>query len=950
MKKYALLAALLSATGPSAHGAHPAEGIVEQTNSVPSSVFGGTDRRITSESFVAHELRRAEQVVRATIQNDDEAIRALLRRLEQAVRAGHEAAYSEVLLPSADRARVTAFVDSELRPGATNVVLQERDRTQLPGTLPGNGYRLTVDAFIEHGNRARVATWQLDIRKVTDREWRVQDQSRISQVDNLFRLALDSTRQFAARDFTIKAEDLELRLVEGSVFSVNADGQETGLVLLGRGEMRFRPTPETERGQVAIFAGTDTLESEFDAAYVRTGYVDLHADRSRLVLQASDPREVRRAEQIFREESSKTFVLDLGDLSTDAWSMLPSYGDFLAEIRSRRFDTLTYIRSASEAEDISVFHRRGGRNISLYTSQEKLASRGRFFDEDEAAAYDVLDYNVETAFSPDRLWFDGRTQLRLRIRTSYAAQLNLKLADSLNVHAVYSDRFGYLFHLRAKGQNLVLVNLPSGLLRDAEMTLTIAYRGRLQPQSPEREALMPGQTGDRRPPLGESIPVRLDPTYLYSGRSYWYAQAPASDYATATMKISLPPPFSCVASGEMSSESPLTTRGADGETRREYEFKAERPVRYLAFVAGRFTRAGGTNVTFDGSRLFGQPVGNGVEPVSTRTRPSARSDSLDLTVMASPFLVMRGRQLIDRAADIARFYQSIVGDSPYPTFTLTVIESVLPGGHSPASFATLNQPMSNPPLTWQNDPADFTGYPEFFLAHEMAHQWWGQAVGWRNYHEQWLSEGIAQYFAALYAQHYRGEQVFTSMMRRMRSSAIAQSPEGPVYLGYRLGHIDDNSRIFRALVYNKGAGVLHMLRGLIGDEAFFAGLRRFYLGSRYQKGSTEDLRFAMEWESGRSLERFMERWIYGAALPDVTFSYRVESGREGQELVLRFDQAGEIFDVPISVTLEYADRRSTNVSVPLTERTVETRVPLDGVLRSVNIDDAGTIAEIRRAP
>jgi hypothetical protein len=854
-----------------------------------------------------------------------------------------------LLIASANRDRADTFVASEVLPGSTRVAIQERDRAPLPGTLPGNGHRVTVDAFIERGNRARVATWRLDLRRVAELEWRIQDQERVSGIDNLFRLSLEPIQQFAARDFTIRSEDLELTLAEGSVFAVHADNQDTGLVLIGRGEMRFSPAPETEKGQVKIFAGEDVLTSAFDAAYIRAGILDLHADRSQLVPRPADPRDTKRAEQIFREESTRTFVLDLGDLSRDPWSTLPPAGDFLAEIRTRRFDTLTYVRSAAEPEDISLFDRRGQRHIALYASQDKLEARGRFYDEGASSAYDVLNYTIDAEFSPDRLWIDGRTQLRVRMRAAYVEHLNVRLADSLVVHSVFSDRFGRLFHLRAKGQNLIVVTLPVGLPSGAEMTLTVAYGGRLPPQTPDRETLSPGQTAGeppRRPPLADAVAVRASPTYLYSSRSYWYAQPTVTDYATATMRISVPTGFGCVASGEMSSPSPSVVKGQDGSSRHQYEFSAARPLRYFAFVVGRFSRAGRTEVPFDAAQLSGQVVR---DIAATQTGRVAARDPLDVTVEASPFLVLRGRQLIERVTDIARFYQSIVGDFPYRSFTLAVVEHTLPGGHSPGHFATLNQPLQNPSISWQNDPADFNGYPEFYLAHEVAHQWWGQAIGWRNYHEQWLSEGIAQYFAALYAQHYRGEQVFTSMLRQMSTTAAERSPEGPVYLGYRLGLLQSNSRIFRALVYNKSAVVLHMLRRLIGDEAFFNGLRHFYNGSRYEKASTEDLRFAMEWESGRSLERFMERWIYGSTLPNLTFSHRVEAVGNGQELVLRFQQVGDVFDVPVTVTVEYSDRRSTDILVAVTEQSVEARVPLDGVLRSVNVGTRdGTIAEIRR--
>jgi len=118
-----------------------------------------------------------------------------------------------------------------------------------------------------------------------------------------------------------------------------------------------------------------------------------------------------------------------------------------------------------------------------------------------------------------------------------------------------------------------------------------------------------------------------------------------------------------------------------------------------------------------------------------------------------------------------KFYASLAGDVPYPAFTLAVVEGDLPGGHSPAYFAELQQqlPLQLTALSWRNDPASFDNFPDFFLAHELAHQWFGQAVGWGNYHEQWLSEGFAQYFAALYAAHDRGASVFDSLMRQMRS-------------------------------------------------------------------------------------------------------------------------------------------------------------------------------------
>ena len=105
---------------------------------------------------------------------------------------------------------------------------------------------------------------------------------------------------------------------------------------------------------------------------------------------------------------------------------------------------------------------------------------------------------------------------------------------------------------------------------------------------------------------------------------------------------------------------------------------------------------------------------------------------------------------------------------------------MLPGGHAPGYFAMINNPPPMTPFTWRNDPATFQNFPEFFMAHELAHQWFGQAVGWKNYHEQWLSEGFAQYFAALYAKERRGEAAFRDILRQFRRWTLDDSDQGPV--------------------------------------------------------------------------------------------------------------------------------------------------------------------------
>ena len=880
---------------------------------------------------------------------DNDAVAQFLATLERVVRAGDTAAYFDLLAPSANRNTARDFASSELVPGATRVAIHERDRKALQGTPAGSGHSLLVEVIAEYGSRARIATWRVDIKRTgtagSEREWTIADEERLSSVENIYRLSLNPAKSFAARNLKIAAEDLDLTLPEGTVYVGDIDVGVTAVVLIGRGMLNFHPAPATEKGQVKIFCGSEALETRFDVAYIRVNPAeyDEFFDQAALQPKPVDPGEMRRAQEIFREESQKSFVIDLGDLSRDAWTLLPSSGDFLAELRTRRFDTLTYARSSTEAEDITLFDRKRHKNIALYPSQERALRRGQAsYNEDDLVDYDVLDYDIEVAADPGRHWIDGRARLRIKVRAYVLGTLMLRLADPLVVQSIVSYEYGRLFGIRVKNQNTLVVNLPTTLQRDSILTLTIAYAGRLEPQAPERETIGPLE-GQQR--VAEDVPMMMqpEPNYLYSSRSYWYPQAPVSDYATARLHLSVPQGIDCVASGELEPGFPVLVAGKEpAQSRKLYVFTAAQPLRYLAFILSRFARAETTTIAFP------------VEPESKSDGPDgaaggdaplngAKYHSLSLSVETNPRQVSRGRDLAERAAEIALFYQSIIGDSPYSSFTIALIESDLPGGHSPGYFAALNQQLPTSGLVWRNDPAAFPGYSDFFLAHELAHQWWGQAVGWRNYHEQWLSEGFAQYFAAMYAQQQRGDEGFTSVLKQLRRWGMDTTDQGPISLGYRLGHIRSESRVFRALVYNKSAAVLHMLRRLVGDDVFFRGIRRFYREARFRKVGTQDFRAAMEKESGKPLERFFDRWIYGSTLPKLKVSHRVE----GNDVVLHVEQIGEIFDVPLTLTLQYADRKPVDVLVPVTDRTVDHRTPLEGVLRGVDVSkDDGTMAEI----
>jgi len=855
-------------------------------------------------------------------------VAGLLGRLEQMLVRGQREQFAGLFDPGAAEAGIRRYEIDLFLTGAAKAVVRERERAPLEGAPPGDGFRLVVEFFVATPGRARILTAGMDVRRPPNgnpASWRIVALEGISSVDGLYRLRLDTEKPLAAKNFKVTSEDLTMTLDEGTVFPVQTDEGVTGMVLVGRGEMQFLPASPPERGQLRIFSGRETLNAAFETAFIRLNPSDYRAQVAALNLPAAtlDARVIRRAESVFDRLAPKSFLVDLRDLSSDEWYLLPPNKDFVAEVDTRRYDTLTFSRSSAQAEDVSLFQRENKKTIALYASAAKLAARGRFYSDDAFRDYDVQDFNVDVSVQPERQILQGRTRLAIRVRSTSMSSVTLRLADALQVRSVVSVEYGPLLHLRVRGQDTVLVSLPRVVPQDSDLTLIVTYDGRLSSQDLDVDTI--AVAGDPGQDSQGLFPV--EPHYLLSNRTYWYPQNPVWDFATATIRVTVPEGYRAVASGELLPRSQVVPlrEGLTLQNGATFVFRSDQPLRYLALVVSRMSRVSEKTMTIEASR------------------PGADIDKVTVAVEAQPRLQGRGRQLAPQVEEIMRFYSTLVGEAPFPTMTIALVESELPGGHSPGYFAVLNDPVPTANQSWRGDPAAFEGFPEFFLAHELAHQWWGQALGWKNYHEQWLSEGFAQYFAALYGRQARGDKVFGDMLKQFRRWSLSQSDQGPVHLGYRLGHIKTDLKVYRAIVYNKGAAVLHMLRRLLGDDAFFAGLRRFYDDRRFQKAGTDDLERALEAESGRTLDRFFERWIYGTDIPRIAFKSTIGD----KHVTVRFTQPSDnVFDLPVTVTLTMADGKTRDVIVAVTDAEVEQVIPTDAPVRRVQVNlDSAAIAE-----
>jgi hypothetical protein len=540
-------------------------------------------------------------------------------------------------------------------------------------------------------------------------------------------------------------------------------------------------------------------------------------------------------------------------------------------------------------------------------------------------------YGIDLTFDPARSFISGRGSLRVRITRDNATVLTLKLAEPLVISSVTSLDYGPLLTVRVIGQSTVLVSLPRALPRGATLILDVFYAGRLPPQMLDREAItVAAQQGGNQEDRQVLMP---EPRFLYSNRAAWYPQSERTDYATAAMRVSVPSEYQVVASGTLigSRLQAGDAAGSGSRHRRVFDYASDRPVRYLAVVISRLLPVART-------RVIVPAVAPPVESAAASGISPSSEPAINLEVRSTSRMLGRNRQMAERVSSMLAFFATTYGSAPYPDFTLAALDDNIPGGHSPPFFAMLLQPLPTSPYSWADDPVAMEHiFPNLFLAHEVAHQWWGQAVGWKNYHEQWLSEGLAQYSAVLYAGAQRGPEVVARLIEEMRESAEDLSSQGPIYLGYRLGHLEAEGRIFRGIVYNKAAVVLHMLRGLVGDEAFFASMRDFYASRQFRKAGTGDLREVFEAHSGMPLERFFERWIHGADLPDLRISTSIDNDR--RVATVRVRQVGEVFDFPVPVVVHYQNGRTENVMLRVTEADRGHEIALASPARRIEVRD-----------
>jgi aminopeptidase N len=340
-----------------------------------------------------------------------------------------------------------------------------------------------------------------------------------------------------------------------------------------------------------------------------------------------------------------------------------------------------------------------------------------------------------------------------------------------------------------------------------------------------------------------------------------------SDKATVEFFITAPSRYDVVASGELLD----TTSRPDGTRVSHWLEGANVPVYCMVFGAAEFAVV---------------KVGTwGATPLSYYLYPK----DLD-----------NGLRDYGRALRMLQFFSDLVG--PYPYQKLALVQSSTRFGGMENS--------SN--IFFDENSYDGSGKLEGTVAHEIAHQWFGDSVTESDWHHLWLSEGFATYFGALFFERADGRDRFVQVMldNRERYLKDADSVARPIHDP----QVRDLFKLLNRNNYQKGAWVLHMLRRVVGDERFFRGVRDYYRNYRDGNAVTEDFQRMMERHyDGRPLDWFFRQWIYEPGFPAYDATWRWDEPSKRLTLKVRQTQAGSLFRMPLDVEFKTGEDRQREV-------------------------------------
>ena len=793
-----------------------------------------------------------------------------VERLQGLLRARDIDGYLRMFLPAArdaERDRLSAYFD-ELR--MTGVTL----RAAGVQAVPDGAVRVFVQAFLDNDFSAVIESWTLNLSP-TPAGWTASGLGVTGAMTRLYKLRIPSGRAVRARRVEVRHVDVRFTFVDAAVFYDNLPSLETGLVVVGRGRVSFTPSDANEKHQLELLYKRDRLEDDIDSLFVRcspslfASNVTVETDAGGAPVSAADEA---KAAAVFDRNYPRSFTIE-SSVDGGRLSFLPQGDESVFEFKARKRGELSYIYYPYSGDEVGLYDHGKERTVCLYAPQEPPSDVPlKRMALSLAERFDVTDYTLDLGYTPSSSRLSARARIEVVPKVDALDSLKFRFNPDLEILKIADAEGRELFYTQDKVRQFLYVYFLVPRAEGVPTSVEVFYRGRVLPATPTTDVLAFGQAG-----LNDKIPFRPHyETAFYTHAGFWYPGPAEEDYFTARLTVTVPGEWRCVANGELVAsgrrEDLEDVAAVEHAGNGVYTFVSRAPVKYLSFIVGKFDQK--------------------------RERPG----TVPVSAFVSTEIMDSQPGLVDQAADILDFYTAAFG--PYPYEKLGIVLRLWPvfGGHSPASFIVINQVpwfgMDGFPVP-VDTPVDLSAWEGYFLAHEIAHQWWGQGVSFDSYKDQWLSEGLAQFAAASYLRRRYGEGAYAAILKKFARWTEKKSFRGPVIMGSRLSYFDFAA--YQAIVYDKAALALFMLRDLLGPETFEAGLRRFFEAHKYHAARTGEFTAAMEAASGRDLKEFFRGWLYDWQLPDVRMAWTETPVADGVRIDLKVTQVKGRFVFPLWV-------------------------------------------------
>jgi aminopeptidase N len=292
------------------------------------------------------------------------------------------------------------------------------------------------------------------------------------------------------------------------------------------------------------------------------------------------------------------------------------------------------------------------------------------------------------------------------------------------------------------------------------------------------------------------------------------------------------------------------------------------------------------------------------------------------------------------ANPILQYFSQTVGVYPYEKLALIVGNTRFGGMENSGAIVFAAGLFTNQDSAKTSPPYDIPNSTLNVVAHEIAHQWFGDSVTESTWSDLCLSEGFATYFAGLFFQRSQGEISFQDYMKRAAQAVFEyeQKSNAPIFDR----ETDDLFKLLNPNNYQKGAWVLHMLRSQLGDESFFKGIKAYYESHKNGNATTEDLKGALEKASGKDLSNFFRRWIYESGHPVYRLSSQWNSQNQKLTMQLEQLQAGKAFLDPVPITVQSEVGKLDLVLNPQSKLTTKT-ISLKAKPSTIIVDGNNTL-------